>query len=119
MSNFKYEIREQRYKVHGDEKEQFIVYRITEEKLSDNGIKGVYNNYLRLLAYDQDIEYAKAYIKQMFFGESTSLIDGALINSAIQLLVKCFTNPSGKGRPGLNATKVFQVYASEIGRAHV
>lgn len=114
MAKFEYEIKNHKYKVCEDEGNKYIVYRITEEVLPD-GMKGIYNNYLRLLAYDQDIKYAKAYINQMFFDEGTSLIDGALINSSIQLLVKCFTNPRGKGRPGLNPTKVFQVYANEIG----
>lgn len=62
MANLKYEIKNKRYKVLGDEKEQFIIYEITEDLLSDARMKGVYNNYLQLLAYDQDIAYAKAYI---------------------------------------------------------
>lgn len=62
MANLKYEIKNKRYKVLGDEKEQFIIYEITEDVLSDAKMKGVYNNYLQLLAYDQDIAYAKAYI---------------------------------------------------------
>lgn len=71
--------------------------------------------YKSLLALKKDMEYAKAYLEQMFFGESTSLVDGALINSAIQLLVKCFSNPSGKGRPNLDVKKVFRTFAREIG----
>lgn len=62
MANLKYEIKNKKYKVLGDEKEQFIIYEITEDLLSDARMKGVYNNYLQLLAYDQDIAYAKAYI---------------------------------------------------------
>ena len=72
-------------------------------------------HYRALLAMKRDMEYAEAYLKQMFFDNSTSLIDGALINSAIQLLVKCFSNPSGKGRPNLNVNKVFRTYAKSIG----
>lgn len=44
------------------------------------------------------------------------MIDGALINSAIQLFVKCFTNPAGKGRSQLNEKKVFDTYAQSIGK---
>lgn len=72
-------------------------------------------HYRALLAMKRDVEYAEAYLKQMFFDKGTSLIDGALINSAIQLLVKCFSNPSGKGRPNLNVNKVFRTYAKSIG----
>lgn len=71
--------------------------------------------YRSLLAQKRDMDYANAYLNQMFFGESTSLIDGALINSAIQLLVKCFSNPSNKGRKCLDSKKVFRTYAQKIG----
>lgn len=71
--------------------------------------------YRSLLAHKRDMEYAEAYLNQMFFGESTSLIDGALINSSIQILVKCFSNPSGKGRHKLDETKVFRTFAKKIG----
>ena len=73
-------------------------------------------SYLSLLANENDLAYARAYINQMFFSEDTTLIDGALINSAIQLLVKCFTNPSGKGRSQLNEKKVFDTFAQGTGR---
>ena len=71
--------------------------------------------YKSLLAHRRDMEYAEAYLKQMFFCDSTSLVDGALINSAIQLLIKCFTNPSGKGRSKLDEVKVFRTFAQKIG----
>lgn len=80
-----------------------------------NWESGKISYYRSLLAQKRDMEYAEAYLNQMFFGESTSLIDGALINSAIQLLVKCFSNPSGKGRPNLSVNKVFRTYAKSIG----
>lgn len=51
-----------------------------------------------LLAHKHDMDYAREYLQQMFFHKDTTLIDGALINSAIQLLVRCFSNPSCKGR---------------------
>ena len=73
------------------------------------------SRYRALLAMKKDMEYAEEYLNQMFFGDSTSLIDGALINSSIQLLVKCFSNPSGKGRPNLNSDKVFCSFARSIG----
>ena len=116
MSKFQYEIKNNKYKVSEDKKGQYIVYEITEELLPDSRLKGVYRDYLRLLATELDLEYAQAYVNQMFFDEHTSLIDGALINSAIQLLIKCFTNPSGKGRPNLSPQRIFQSFAEEIGK---
>ena len=71
--------------------------------------------YRSLLAHKRDMEYAEAYLKQMFFDECTSLIDGSLINSSIQILIKCFSNPSGKGRHKLDETKVFRIFAKKIG----
>lgn len=53
-------------------------------------------HYKSLLAHKKDMEYAKEYLNQMFFQKDSSLIDGALINSAIQLLVKCFTSSKGE-----------------------
>ena len=73
------------------------------------------NYYKTLLAHERDLEYAKEYLNQMFFHEGTTLIDGALINSAIQLLTKCFSNPENKGRGQLNENKVFRKFAKEIG----
>ena len=46
----------------------------------------------------------------MFFQKDTTLIDGALINSAIQLLIRCFSNPRNKGRGCLNSNEVFRTY---------
>lgn len=71
--------------------------------------------YRALLAMKKDMEYAEAYLNQMLFEEDTSLIDGALINSSIQLLVKCFSNPSGKSRRNLDSNKVFRIFAKKIG----
>lgn len=72
------------------------------------------NYYRALLAHKRDLEYAEAYLNQMFFETDTSLIDGALINSAVQLLVKCFSNPSNMGRRHLDSIKVFRRYAKTI-----
>ena len=108
MFEYQYVIADNTVKVLGHE-EEFIVYDFNNWELQ----KVAY--YKSLLAAKKDMEYAKEYLNQMFFGESTSLIDGALINSAIQLLVRCFSNPSGKGRPNLNSVKVFRSFAKEIG----
>ncbi|MBE6113260.1 MAG: hypothetical protein E7195_09685 [Peptococcaceae bacterium] len=71
------------------------------------------NYYRSLLAQKRDMEYANAYLNQMFFSENSTLIDGALINSAIQLLVKCFSNPQEMGRSRLDDKKVFRRFAKE------
>lgn len=71
--------------------------------------------YRSLIAHRRDMEYAREYLNQMFFSVDTSLIDGALISAAIQLLVKCFTNQSVNGRRQLNPEKVFRKYAKTIG----
>lgn len=73
------------------------------------------NYYRALLAHKRDLEYAEAYLNQMLFQTDTSLIDGALINSAVQLLVKCFSNPNNMGRCCLDSKKVFRKYAKDIG----
>ena len=71
--------------------------------------------YQDMIAHREDLRYAKTYIDQMFYGDSTSLIDGALLKSAIELLVKCFSSPSSGGRSQLNAKKVFRTFAQEKG----
>lgn len=71
--------------------------------------------YRALLAHKRDMDYAKEYLQQMFFHKDTTLIDGALINCAIQLLVRCFSNPSCKGRARLDSKKVFCKYAKKLG----
>lgn len=73
------------------------------------------NRYRSLLAQSSDMDYAQAYLDQMFFSENSSLIDGALINSAIQLLVKCFSSQSGDGRRPLDSKKVFRSHSKNIG----
>lgn len=108
MTAYQYTIKDNSVQVIGYEQD-LVVYAI------DNWKKGIVTRYRALLSIKKDVEYAEAYLKQMFFDENTSLIDGALINSAIQLLVKCFSNPSGKGRLRLDANKVFRAYAKSIG----
>ncbi|MBR3867835.1 MAG: hypothetical protein IKM66_00825 [Clostridia bacterium] len=71
--------------------------------------------YQSLCAHNRDLDYAKEYLKQMFFKSGTTLIDGALINSAIQLLIKCFSSPKKSGRKKLDSYKVFSKYAPSHG----
>lgn len=106
---FHYTIKDDQYVVIDDEDNRYKVYQIDDSNFGE--LHRLLNSYLSLLANEQDLNYAKAYINQMFFSEGTTLIDGALINSAIQLLVKCFTNPAGKGRSQLNEKKVFDRFA--------
>lgn len=68
----------------------------------------------QLLSQEKDLDYAEAELNQMFFGESTSLIDGVLINSAIERLTMCFEISRGS-RPKLDSVKVFRTFAKEIG----
>lgn len=75
----------------------------------------IVNRYRCLLAHKWDLKRAKAYLDQMFFEIDTSLIDGALINSAIQLLFRCFANRRDNGRINLDPKKVFRKYAKDLG----
>jgi len=111
---FHYIIKDAKYVVIDDEDNRYKVYEIDDSNLGE--LQTMLKSYLSLLANENDLTYARAYINQMFFSEDTTLIDGALINSAIQLLVKCFTNPSGKGRSQLNEKKVFDTFAQGTGR---
>lgn len=108
MSNYSYEIKDNTVIVRSHEQEYTIhdFGRWESKKVE---------YYRALLAQRRDVEYAEAYLNQMFLQESTTLIDGALINSAIQLIVRCFSNPKGKGRPNLNSDKVFRTFAMNIG----
>lgn len=69
-----------------------------------------------MLAIQRDLDYAEAYLNQMFFSEGTTLVDGALINSAIQLLIKCFTCSRGSRLP-LDEVRVFRKFANQIGES--
>lgn len=110
-----YNITNNQYKVIEDKDNRYKVYQIDESNLGE--LQGLFNNYVSLLANENDLTYARQYIDQMFFSDGTTLIDGALINSAIQLLIKCFTNGTGKGRSQLDARKVFDRFARDTGRA--
>lgn len=109
-----YTIKDNQYVIIGDEENRYKVLQIDDSNLGN--CQMLFNSYLSLLANEHDLKYAKEYIDQMFFSDGTTLIDGALINSAIQLFVKCFTNPAGKGRSQLNEKKVFNTYAQSIGK---
>lgn len=108
---FQYIIKDNQYVVKDDEDNRYKVYQMEGPQL-----QALLDRYLSLLASEHDLKYAREYIEQMFFSEYTTLIDGALINSAIQLLVKCFTNSGGKGRSQLNHKKVFDIFAQSTGR---
>ena len=73
------------------------------------------NRYRELLSQKHDLERATACLNQMFFNKDTSLIDGALINTAIQLLVRCFTKSGSDDRMQFNYFKVFKKYAVQNG----
>lgn len=103
------------YCVVMDDKEgKYKIYQIEESNIGE--LQGMLKRYLSLLANEHDLTYSKAYIDQMFYSENTTLIDGALINSAIQLLVKCFNNSGGKGRAQLDFKKIFDSFAKSIGK---
>lgn len=113
---FKYTITDNQYTVMDDMDNRYKVYEINDSNLGE--LRGMFNSYLSLLANEYDLTYARQYIDQMFFSEGTTLIDGALINSSIQILIKCFTNPAGKGRSQLDAQKVFDKFAQSTGKAN-
>ena len=71
--------------------------------------------YQELLSQKHDLNRATAFLDQMFFKEDTSLIDGALINTAIQLLVRCFTKSGNNDRMRFDEIKVFKKYAMQNG----
>ena len=71
--------------------------------------------YQELLSQKHDLNRATACLDQMFFKEDTSLIDGALINTAIQLLVRCFTKSVNNDRMRFDEIKVFKKYAMQNG----
>lgn len=77
------------------------------------------NRYRELLSQKHDLERATACLNQMFFNEDTTLIDGALINTAIQLLVRCFTKSGQDDRMKFDYIKVFKKYAVQIGETEL
>lgn len=108
MTYFQYEFTDHGYVVK-DKEEQFLVLEI-------NGFENeLTKHYRELLSQKYDLDRANAYLDQMFFGRDSKLIDGALINSAIQLLVRCFTKTSREDRIKFDEVKVFGKYAESIG----
>lgn len=108
MNNYNYTVADNTVKAVGFE-DTVTVFDISSWK------PDMINYYRSLLSHKRDLEYAEAYLNQMFFQIDTSLIDGALINSAVQTLVKCFSNPRNMGRCCLDSTKVFRRYAKAMG----
>ncbi|WP_339279457.1 hypothetical protein NYE40_05235 [Paenibacillus sp. FSL W8-1187] len=100
--------------VNDDKDNRFKVFQIEDCNLGK--LQGTLIRYQSLLASEHDLIYSRAYIDQMFYTVDSTLIDGALINSAIQLLVKCFSNPGGKGRSQIDAKQVFDSFAKSIGK---
>ena len=72
------------------------------------------NRYRELLSQKHDLERATACLNQMFFNEDTTLIDGALINTAIQLLIRCFTKSGQDDRMKFDHIKVFKNMQPEL-----
>ncbi|MGU3471103.1 hypothetical protein ACLBWT_08145 [Paenibacillus sp. D51F] len=112
--NFNYIFTDDQLVIIEDNDNRYKVFQVDECNLGE--LRGMFSRYLSLLAYEHDLIYSRAYIDQMFFTEDSTLIDGALINSSIQLLVKCFSNSGGKGRSQLDAKQVFDSFANSIGK---
>ncbi len=107
MSNYQYQVVDGKMLIQ-DSDLQCVIYDLKEN------FPQFSERYRALLAQKHDMKYAEAYLNQMFFGTDTTLIDGALINSAIQLLIRCFTNPQNKGRQCFDVNKVFKKFVKEI-----
>lgn len=110
MDEFNYIVVGNRYFVKGREND-YIVYNIGEY------CPELAKQYRIMMAHKHDLDRAYACLEQMFFNSNTSLIDDSLINTAIQLLVKCFSNPSNKGRKKLDFVKVFRSFSNSIGES--
>lgn len=74
MNNYNYTVADNTVKAVGFE-DTVTVFDISSWK------PDMINYYRSLLSHKRDLEYAEAYLNQMFFQIDTSLIDGALINS--------------------------------------
>lgn len=109
MEDFKYTFIEDRYCVENGE-DKYLVLDIGNE------CAHLVKRYKVMIAHKHDLEHAEACLNQMFYSECSSLIDNALINTAIQLLVRCFSNQAGKGRTNLDRNKVFRIFAKKIGK---
>lgn len=108
MKKLQYEFTGENFVVK-DCDEQFLILEIEGFEID------LTKRYRELLSQKHDLERAVAYLDQMFFQKDTTLIDGALINSAIQLLIRCFTHTSKDDRLKFDSTKVFRAFAQSIG----
>lgn len=108
MEKFKYTFVQDKCCVEEHEDEYLVL------DIGDN-CENLARYFKTLMSHKHDLERAEACLDQMFFQDCSSLIDDSLINTAIQLLVKCFSNPSGKGRTNLDSCKVFRIFAKKIG----
>jgi len=110
MITFEYEITDNGYCVKTPHSEYEVLELIGFEPELTRRYKG-------LVAQKNDLDRAKACLEQMLFNVDTSLIDGALMNTAIQLLVRCFTKSNTADRLKFDEYKVFKKYAKEIGES--
>lgn len=110
MDEFNYIKDGNRYYVEG-QGNKYIVYNLGEY------CPELARQYRIMMAHKHDLDRAIACLEQMFFSQETSLIDDTLINTAIQLLVRCFSNPANKGRKKLDYVKVFRVFSRSIGES--
>lgn len=110
MATYEYEVTDNGYCA----KEPYSMYEVLEVINFEPTLTG---RYKELIAQKHDLDRAKACLEQMFFASDTTLIDGALMNTAIQLLVRCFTKSSVSDRLKFDEQKVFKKFALEIGEA--
>lgn len=107
---FEYEITKNGYEIK-EEKSQYKVLEL------ENFEPVLTLRYKELLAQKHDLDRAEACLKQMFFSKASTLIDGTLMNTAIQLLVRCFTKSGINDRIKFDENKVFKNYALQIGES--
>lgn len=110
MNTFEYEVTDAGYCV----KVPYSEYEVLELIDFEPSLTG---RYKQLIAQKHDLDRAKACLEQMFFSNDTALIDGALMNTAIQLLVRCFTKSGASDRLKFDEQKVFKKFALDIGES--
>ena len=112
MGKFQYEYTNGKYRVKNCD-EEFLILEIDGFEIE------LTKRYRELLSQKHDLERAQACLDQMFFNKDTTLIDGALINSAIQLLVRCFTKSGKEDRLKFDEVYVFEKYSISIGEENL
>jgi len=112
MSTFEYEVTDDGYHVKAPYSQHEVLELIDFEP-------SLTGRYKQLIAQKHDLDRAKACLEQMFFNNDTTLIDGALMNTAIQLLVRCFTKSGASDRLKFDEQKVFKKFALDIGESDV